>query len=277
MAPRTAVLALSAALAGGMPRRVAVLPCPGGRFVVRDAPVIAGDTGPTSGALIISGNYMAVGTDCPNTRVRLTSTRRGTRVAGRWPSCKGLRGGVRFHGTIDSTCTTLSGTLVAPASDFRRAVSAQATASGTLHGRIERFVRVAIPRSERAHVLAGRAQIEVDGLRVVGRGAFVEGPPTPAAGWVVKLGDREAVTDEDGNFTIEAVTAGPAQGQIFHPSDEQRPVGTFYAVELVPDGETPAPISFAIVSHGPCAMNPGSVNDPTHCGAALGTARRRRR
>jgi hypothetical protein len=246
------------------------LPCPGGRFVVHDPPVVEGDTSPSSGAIIIRGDQIAVGSSCMGTTVQLRATRNGTQVAGRWRSCKGLTGSVRFQGMIDSTCMGLRGVLIAPASHLRRAVSAQASAAGTLRGQIERFVRVAIPPSERSAIVAQRTEIEAQGFQVVENGRFVDGPLTPAAGWLLRRGTSEALTDLNGDFTVDAGVGSPSQGQIFHPSDEEHPIGTFYTVELAGTGEPPAPIVFAILNHGPCAMNAGGINDPPHCKTALG-------
>jgi hypothetical protein len=91
--------------------------CPGGRFMVYGAPVIAADTAAPHGPVTVVDGRVSIGTACPPTKCRLVRSRRGTLVRAKWKrGCTGLGGRVKLEATIRAGCDTMDGVLRAPRS-----------------------------------------------------------------------------------------------------------------------------------------------------------------
>jgi hypothetical protein len=85
--------------------------CPGGRFVAADAPLVSGDTGAASGAVVIADGQVTVGGSCAATAAAVKRSRGGTLVRAHWASCTGLSGRVRLRAVIRSGCSTIAGVI----------------------------------------------------------------------------------------------------------------------------------------------------------------------
>lgn len=111
-----ALLLASLGLLGIAARSVAMRPetpaCDGGRFVVREAALIAGATPgiPKLETIIISGGGIRISSGCSLVRAKLKRTRNGIRVRAKWGLCQGLRGRVRLTAMMDG-CNRLRGML----------------------------------------------------------------------------------------------------------------------------------------------------------------------
>src|SRR5262249_6270676 len=104
-------------------------PCPGGRYIVSGAPLVAGDS---SGQIepVAIGAQISIGNACNPVHAKLKATKHGTTVMAAWPSCAGLKGKVKLTGTLDPTCTTLNGTLIAKKSKLKNTFVARLTRCG---------------------------------------------------------------------------------------------------------------------------------------------------
>ena len=104
-------------------------PCQGGRYIVSGSAVVTGDTSFPSEPVVI-GNQISIGNACNPVHAKLKATKHGTTVTAVWPSCTGLKGKVKLKGTLDTTCTTLNGTLIAKKSKLKQAFVASLTRCG---------------------------------------------------------------------------------------------------------------------------------------------------
>lgn len=104
-------------------------PCPGGRYIVSGAPLVAGDS---SGQIepVAIGAQISIGNACNPVHAKLKATKHGTTVMAAWPSCAGLKGKVKLTGTLDPTCTTLNGKLIAKKSKLKKDFVARLTRCG---------------------------------------------------------------------------------------------------------------------------------------------------
>jgi len=102
-------------------------PCPGGRYIVTGGPIVAGD--PAVEAVVI-GSQASLGSACNPVHAKLKATKHGTVVTALWPSCAGLKGKVKLSGTLDTTCTSLTGKLIAKKSKLKKTFVAQASRCG---------------------------------------------------------------------------------------------------------------------------------------------------
>src|SRR5262245_43409530 len=87
-------------------------PCPGGRYIGMGDALVTGDSSGPIEAVVI-GPQISIGNACNPVHAKLKATRQGTIVMAVWRSCAGLKGRVKLKGTLDTTCTTLNGTLIA--------------------------------------------------------------------------------------------------------------------------------------------------------------------
>jgi len=104
-------LVLLAVASGALAKDTGRARCPGGRFVANDAPLVAGDTAPEAGAVVLANGQVSIGGSCAATSATMKRTRRGTLVRATWSSCQGLPGTVRLRGLIRTGCTTLTGII----------------------------------------------------------------------------------------------------------------------------------------------------------------------
>ena len=123
-------LALVLVFAGtGRSKRPKRQPCPGGRYIVTGGALVTGDSsGPIEPVVI--GSQISIGNACNPVRAKLKVVKQGTSVMAVWPSCVGLKGRVKLKGTLDTTCTTLNGKLIAKKSKLRETFVAHATRCG---------------------------------------------------------------------------------------------------------------------------------------------------
>ncbi len=113
----------------GRSKKAKPQPCPGGRYIVTGSALVTGDSsGPVEPVVI--GSQISIGNVCNPVHAKLKATKHGTTVMATWPSCAQLKGKVKLKGTLDTTCTTLSGTLIAKKSKLRKAFVANATRCG---------------------------------------------------------------------------------------------------------------------------------------------------
>jgi cysteine-rich repeat protein len=104
-------------------------PCPGGRYIVTGSSLVTGDS---SGSIepVVIGAQLSIGNACNPVHAKLKATKHGTTVKAVWPSCAGLKGKVKLQGTLDTTCATLNGTLIAKKSKVRETFVAHMTRCG---------------------------------------------------------------------------------------------------------------------------------------------------
>jgi cysteine-rich repeat protein len=130
--PVVAVLTVSLVLvlAGtGSSKKPKPQPCPGGRYIVTGSPLVTGDS---SGSIepVVIGAQISIGNACNPVHANLKATKHGTTVKAVWPSCAGLKGKVKLNGTLDATCTNLSGKLTAKKSKLKTTFVASKTRCG---------------------------------------------------------------------------------------------------------------------------------------------------
>ena len=123
-------VALVLVLAGtGRSKRPKPQPCRGGRYLVTGSALVTGDSsGPVEPVVI--GAQISIGNACNPVHAKLKATKRGTTVMAVWPSCAGLKGRVKLKGALDTTCTSLNGTLIARKSKLKESFVAQLTRCG---------------------------------------------------------------------------------------------------------------------------------------------------
>ncbi len=113
----------------GRSKRPKPQPCPGGRYIVTGTALVTGDSsGPVEPVVI--GTEISIGNACDPVHAKLKATKHGTTVRAVWPSCAGLMGKVKLRGTLDTTCTSLSGTLIAKKSKLKETFVAHVTRCG---------------------------------------------------------------------------------------------------------------------------------------------------
>src|SRR2546426_4934625 len=107
-----AVLALAGAspVVAKKPKRS---PCPGGRFLVEGAALVASDSAAPHEPVVLADAAVSIGDVCPSVTGKLRASKRGTTVKATWRGCVGLAGLVHLKATFDATCSVLTGTLVA--------------------------------------------------------------------------------------------------------------------------------------------------------------------
>ena len=104
------------ALAGASPavaKKPKRSPCPGGRFLVEGAALVAGDSAAPHEPVVLANAAVSIGDVCPSVTGKLMASKRGTTVKATWRGCVGLAGRVHLKATLDATCSVLTGTLVA--------------------------------------------------------------------------------------------------------------------------------------------------------------------
>lgn len=86
----------------------AVLPCPGGRFVVEGPRGV--DRIQPGTEVVVEDGTVALGLVCPPVPVRQVVARQGDRMRATWPECgEGRYGRTTFRARFGSTCWTLAG------------------------------------------------------------------------------------------------------------------------------------------------------------------------
>lgn len=103
------------AVVGGVPARAQhkPAPCAGGRYLVRDAPLIADSTVVGPDVVTIGDFQVAVGSGCAARPVNVRATWQGTRFRKRWWQCADIAGPVVVSALIEPTCQVMTGRLVA--------------------------------------------------------------------------------------------------------------------------------------------------------------------
>src|SRR5437879_3784464 len=112
-APMRAALALLLAL--GAPAALAspARRCPGGTYVVDDAPLMSAAEALGADAIVIDGRRVSIASGCPPVHARVRHSPRGTTVRVVWESCGALAGEVRLKARIDRACRRMTGLLKA--------------------------------------------------------------------------------------------------------------------------------------------------------------------
>ncbi|HEV7733998.1 MAG TPA: hypothetical protein VGR62_17640 [Candidatus Binatia bacterium] len=243
-------------------------PCPDAAYIAQDAPIVPGDESLQHNGLVLVGKTIGVGGACAPTRVKLKTSKKGTRLRVRFKSCAGVTGPVALKATIDAACTTLTGTLTGRKAKLARDVTATAVPTGAVTG-IARIVRaMAVPEAARAEVLANRSQVELLGGTVREDGSAILHAPVGAGGWRVTVGDRETYTRADGTFDLVLDTVGPTEGTLYHPAEDTEPAVVFWLVpHLAAAGSTPVPIDIELETQGACGMDDAPADNPAHCAA----------
>ncbi|MBI2981827.1 MAG: hypothetical protein HYY44_05995 [Deltaproteobacteria bacterium] len=121
-------------------------------------------------------------------------------------------------------------------------------------------ITMPVPEGERSMLLANREQIEALGVAVAADGSSVIFPDVTPAGWKVTLGNESTFIDKKGDFTIDVVSGGATEGDIF-PHSETVSWGTFTVnqLELIAGGKTPSTITLALDFQGGCCMESGNA------------------
>lgn len=95
-------------------------PCAGGRYLVQDAPLIAGGAAVVPDVISIGDFQVAVGSGCAAKPVNVRATWQGTRFRKRWWQCDDIAGPVVVTALIEPTCQVMTGRLVARRAKVRR-------------------------------------------------------------------------------------------------------------------------------------------------------------
>jgi len=114
------VVMLGIAGAGGARAQHKPPPCAGGRYLVQDAPLIAGSTAVEPDVVSIGDFQVAVDSGCAPKPVNVRATWQGTRFRRRWWECDAIAGPVVVTGLIEPTCQVMTGRLVARRAKLRR-------------------------------------------------------------------------------------------------------------------------------------------------------------
>src|SRR5262245_23171994 len=107
---RTFVVAASVLviLAGSAVAKTRPERCPGGRFMVKGAPLLRGDPALAHGPVTIVDGRVGIGSACQLAKATIRATRRGTVVQVHWRTCEGMRR-AQLKGTIAPGCTEMNG------------------------------------------------------------------------------------------------------------------------------------------------------------------------
>lgn len=262
---------LDAAAVGAAKRK----PCGNTSWVVEDAPILPDDASLQHNGIVLRDGTLAVGGGCTAVKAKRKAGKKGTRLAARWKSCTGVTGPVRFKGTTDPACGTLTGTLRARKGGLDKAITAVAVPTGAVTGQVRVVRRVAVPVEARAGVLDYRAELEASGRSVAADGSTVDDPPAGAPGWLVRVGDRTGVTRADGTFALRLDPAPATEGELFHPGQPEDVAVVFFGVpHLAAAGATPTPVDVIITTQGPCGMDSDPAANPAYCASMppVGTA-----
>ncbi len=191
--------------------------CGDGTYVVEDGAIFPSDTALTANGVVIGNKKLALGSVCPAVHLVRTHGKHGDRIAARWSRCTGIKGKVAFKGSLDARCTTLHGSVIARKSNLKRALTAAVPPTGSLHGQVRLRSAIDVPPGARAGVLAMKTTLEAEGNTVADDGSTITSVMVGARGWLVRVGDAETYTAEDGTFTITVPTNPPTVGTIYHP------------------------------------------------------------
>jgi len=138
--------------------------------------------------------------------------------------------------------------------------------AGPIRGLVQISKAITVPPDAQPDFVDNHATLEAQGFTVADDGSSITGPPDPAAGWKVAIGDQEARLDTSGSFILDLPGDGPLEGQLFHPSDPSTPVTRFFIVETVGVTElVPTPIQLDLATQGSCGMNTDPAKDPPSC------------
>jgi hypothetical protein len=95
------------------------IPCPGGRFVVQNDPLIPGLPG--SDAVVLAGTMASTTSGCDDVRAKIKATKGATIVTVHWKSCNGLRGGATMKARQKAGhCDALAGVFKARKAHINR-------------------------------------------------------------------------------------------------------------------------------------------------------------
>ncbi len=145
--------------------------------------------------------------------------------------------------------------------------------SGTRIGAILVRLTMPIPPETRATFQENAAVLTANGFTLALDASSIAFPDSIPAGWIVRLGSDESLTDKNGRFQVTFSAGSPSYGLIFHPNRDaptgDLPLGTFRISQLVPEGANPTPIVLPLIFSTPCNMSPGN---PKLAGCQTGTA-----
>jgi hypothetical protein len=110
--PSTATLGVLLLTAPALAKKPA--PCPDGQYGVQGQPLIAGgkSIADDSDGIVVRGRSISIASGCALTRGKVTATKKGTMVRGRWQTCGSFRK-VSLKARISLDCKTITGTLTA--------------------------------------------------------------------------------------------------------------------------------------------------------------------
>jgi hypothetical protein len=141
--------------------------------------------------------------------------------------------------------------------------------TGALKARFQVVSVIEVPAEAREMMLANRSEIETAGHTLTDDGAEIRWKPIAAATWIVRFGDLVAITDGNGELSIDLPAEAPSTGSIAHPQEPETPLLELRRDQLVPADQTPAPLEITMTFSGPCGMNDDpSFPDPAICGTA---------
>jgi hypothetical protein len=106
------VLLMTGALLGPAPSDAKLPPCPGGRYLVPNTPLVGLDQ-PELDVVDIAGGMVSVASGCAPVKARLRATAKGTKVRARWKSCAGLTKRAILSGWITEECRRFAATFTA--------------------------------------------------------------------------------------------------------------------------------------------------------------------
>ena len=97
-------------------------------------------------------------------------------------------------------------------------------------------------------------------------GSTVGWPEQPARGWLVRMGDRLTLTDENGDFTVSLDEGGATVGSIAHPQQPDSPLFEIRADQLGRLEDDAVEFEFELEFNGGCGMNDDlAFPDPAPC------------
>jgi hypothetical protein len=115
---RTVVL-LGFLLAGVSGSRVSVeakvkrVPCPGGRYLLKDKFLVSGPENPAIDAVTMSGKEVSTASGCDAVGATVKATKKGTVVRAKFSSCRNVTGRALLKAKLSLDCTTMTGLFTA--------------------------------------------------------------------------------------------------------------------------------------------------------------------
>src|SRR5438552_4426201 len=85
--------------------------CPGGRFLVSEDQLIAGEAASQQDVVVVAPPYVSIASGCGPASGKFNATRKGSSVRAAWQECREPGRRVVLKARIDPACATMRGTL----------------------------------------------------------------------------------------------------------------------------------------------------------------------